>query len=91
MNFTYDLKTLNFQRFFHETLYNYKPSLDNVQRKETTFFSNSDVIMSLCIFHIVISLSQGLLLIIVRSHVKNEVTILCQEALKLLILFMDVS
>ena len=44
-------------RLLYETMYRYKASFDDVQRKETVkFFSNFNVIISLCIFHMVIYL-----------------------------------
>ena len=75
----YNFKT--FKDFFMK-LYKYKASLENVQRKRNSNLSSSfEVIMPLCIFHIVISCSlqispsQGLPLTFVRSYAKTKFTI----------------
>ena len=54
-------------------LYKYKASLDDVQRKEIVIF--------LPVLNVIMPLS--------IFHGKSEVTILCQEAPKLLIFFLD--
>ena len=67
-------------------LFKYTASLDIVHLS-----SSLDVIMPLCIFHIVISCSLHISftrITFVQSHVKIEDPVLCQEELKQLIFFL---